>query len=66
VESHQSERVVYCQVTGGSSGIGKAVAEAVVRYGANVTLMARNKVSVNQKEYTFGLPITCNHDSVAI
>ena len=32
------------QITGGSSGIGKAIAEIVIKAGANVTLLARNEV----------------------
>ena len=34
------------QVTGGSSGIGKALAVGVVKLGANVTILARNKVKM--------------------
>ena len=32
------------QVTGGSSGIGKALAVGAAKLGANVTILARNKV----------------------
>ena len=32
------------QVTGGSSGIGKSLAIQAAQRGANVTIMARNKV----------------------
>jgi len=34
------------QITGGSSGIGKAIAVEVAKKGANVTLLARNQVSM--------------------
>ena len=36
------------QVTGGSSGIGKAVAIKSAKLGANVTILARNKVSAEK------------------
>lgn len=34
----------FFQITGGSSGIGKALAIEAVKNGANVTIMARNEV----------------------
>lgn len=36
--------IVLVQITGGSSGIGKAVAVEVVKRGASVTLLARDEV----------------------
>lgn len=36
--------IFFLQITGGSSGIGKALAIEAVKNGANVTIMARNEV----------------------
>ena len=40
------------QVTGGSSGIGKALAVGAVKLGANVTILARNKVKMVHDQIT--------------
>jgi 3-dehydrosphinganine reductase len=37
----------FVQITGGSSGIGKAVAIEVVKRGASVTLLARDEVHIS-------------------
>jgi len=37
--------LLLCQITGGSSGIGRALALEVVKRGASVTLLARDEVS---------------------
>lgn len=39
------------QVTGGSSGIGKAIAAEVVKRGASVTLLARSQVKQHHRYY---------------
>jgi len=42
---------LFRQVTGGSSGIGKALAIHAAELGANVTIVARNKASKQNKVY---------------
>ena len=39
-----------CVITGGSSGLGKAVAEHLLCHGANVTIVARKKDQLSQAE----------------
>jgi short-subunit dehydrogenase len=43
----EGEFFVCLQITGGSSGIGKALAIEAVKRQANVSLLARNKVCLN-------------------
>lgn len=42
VKNSQLKTSLYCQVTGGSSGIGKAVAIEAAKLGAHVTILARD------------------------
>ena len=45
-------------ITGGSSGIGKAVAQLLVRQGANVTLIARDRAKLEQAQKEIGVSIS--------
>ncbi|KAI7876722.1 NAD(P)-binding protein [Lichtheimia hyalospora FSU 10163] len=66
----------HCFITGGSTGLGKALAIELVKKGANVTIVARrqseldkaakeieaNKVDDNQRVVTVSADMTCNAD----
>lgn len=41
---YEELRICLVQITGGSSGIGKAVAVEVIKRGASITLIARDEV----------------------
>lgn len=52
LDSSKLQKNVYgkhCLVTGGSLGLGRGIAEELVKAGANVTIVARGKKSVDGK-----------------
>ena len=50
---HDAAILILWQITGGSSGIGKAVASEAAKRGAHITLLARNQVDHPKKKWNY-------------
>jgi hypothetical protein len=49
----------HCYITGGSSGLGRALAEELVRKGADVTIVARDPRKLAETELALKVCTTC-------